>query len=55
MKKEELQKFVDSFHTMTSILSVERTTDGGIGTIRIEADVLMYEDKKAHYAKRDGR
>ena len=36
MKKEELQKFVDSFRAMTSILSVEKTTDGSIGTIRIE-------------------
>ena len=42
MKKEELQKFVDSFHTMTSILSVERTTDGSIGTIRIEAGNELY-------------
>ena len=42
MKKEELQKFVDSFHTMTSILSVEKTTDGSIGTIRIEAGNALY-------------
>ena len=42
MKKEELQKFVDSFHTMTSILSVEKTTDGSIGTIRIEAGNELY-------------
>lgn len=42
MKKEELQKFVDSFHTMTSILSVEKTNDGSIGTIRIEAGNELY-------------
>ena len=42
MKKEELQKFVDSFHTMTSILSVENTSDGSIGTIRIEAGNELY-------------
>lgn len=42
MKKEELKKFVDSFCTMTSILSVERTTDGSIGTIRIEAGNEQY-------------
>jgi diguanylate cyclase (GGDEF)-like protein len=33
----DLQKFVDKFHTMTSILSVEKRDDGKIGTIRIEA------------------
>ena len=42
MKKEELQKFVDSFHTMTSILSVEKRDDGGIGTIRIEVGNELY-------------
>ena len=42
MKKEELQKFVDSFRAMTSILSVEKTTDGSIGTIRIEAANPQY-------------
>ena len=42
MKKEELQKFVDSFHTMTSILSVEKRGDGGIGTIRIEVGNELY-------------
>ena len=42
MKKKELQKFVDSFHTMTSILSVEKTNDGSIGTIRIEAGNELY-------------
>jgi diguanylate cyclase (GGDEF)-like protein len=36
MKKEDLQKFVNSFRAMTSILSVEKTTDGSIGTIRVE-------------------
>ena len=42
MKKEELQKFVESFPTMTSILSVEKRTDGSIGTIRIEAGNQIY-------------
>ena len=42
MKKEELQKFVESFPTMTSILSVEKTTDGSIGTIRVEAGNQIY-------------
>ena len=42
MKKEELQKFVESFPTMTSILSVEKRTDGSIGTIRIEAANPQY-------------
>lgn len=42
MKKEELQKFVDSFRAMTSVLSVEKTTDGSIGTIRIEAGNPAY-------------
>ena len=42
MKKEELQKFVDSFHTMTCILSVEKTNDGSIGTICIEAGNELY-------------
>ena len=42
MKKEELQKFVESFPTMTSILSVEKTTDSSIGTIRIEAGNQIY-------------
>lgn len=42
MKKEELQKFVESFPTMTSILSVEKTTDGNIGTIRVEAGNQIY-------------
>ena len=42
MKKEELQKFVDSFRAMTSILSVEKTTDGSIGTIRVEVANPQY-------------
>ena len=42
IKTEELQKFVDSFHTMTSILSVEKRTDEQIGTIRIEAGNELY-------------
>lgn len=42
MKKEELQKFVDSFRATTSILSVEKTADGSIGTIRIEAGNQLY-------------
>lgn len=42
MKKEELQNFVESFPTMSSILSVEKTTDGSIGTIRIEAGNQAY-------------
>ena len=42
MKKEELQKFVESFPTMTSILSVEKRADGNIGTIRIEAGNQIY-------------
>ena len=42
MKKEELQKFVESFPTMTSILSVEKRADGSIGTIRIEAGNQIY-------------
>ena len=42
MKKEELQKFVDSFRAITSVLSVEKTTDGSIGTIRIEAANPQY-------------
>ena len=42
MKKEELQKFVESFPTITSILSVEKRTDGNIGTIRIEAGNQIY-------------
>ena len=42
MKKEELQKFVESFPTMTSILSVEKTSDGSIGTIRVEAGNEIY-------------
>lgn len=42
MKKEELQNFVESFPTMSSILSVEKTADGSIGTIRIEAGNQAY-------------
>ena len=42
MKKEELQQFVESFHTMTSILSVEKRNDEQIGTIRIEAGNKLY-------------
>lgn len=42
MKKEELQKFIESFPTMSSILSVEKTADGSIGTIRIEAGNQIY-------------
>ena len=42
MKKEELQKFVESFPTLSSILSVEKTADGSIGTIRIEAGNQIY-------------
>ena len=38
----DLQKFVDSFNNMTSILSVEKRTDGKIGTIRIEAANQLY-------------
>lgn len=38
----DLQKFVDNFHTMTSILSVEKRDDGRIGTIRIEAANDLY-------------
>ena len=42
MKKEELQNFVNSFRAITSVLSVEKTTDGSIGTIRIEAANPQY-------------
>lgn len=38
----DLQKFVDNFHTMTSILSVEKRDDDRIGTIRIEAANDLY-------------
>ena len=38
----DLQKFVDKFHTMTSILSVEKRDDNRIGTIRIEAANDLY-------------
>ena len=38
----DLQKFVDKFHTMTSILSVEKRDDDRIGTIRIEAGNDLY-------------
>ena len=38
----DLQKFVDNFHTMTSILSVEKRDDDSIGTIRIEAANDLY-------------
>lgn len=38
----DLQKFVDNFHTMTSILSVEKRDDERIGTIRIEAANDLY-------------
>ena len=42
MKKEELQQFVESFPTMTSILSVEKRADEKIGTIRIEVANRAY-------------
>ena len=48
MKKDELQKFVDSFHSMTSILSVEKRTDEQIGTIRIEAGNDLYVKSMEH-------
>lgn len=38
----DLQNIVDKFHTMTSILSVEKRDDGKIGTIRIEAANDLY-------------
>ena len=38
----DLQKIADSFHTMTSILSVEKRNDDRIGTIRIEAGNELY-------------
>ena len=38
----DLQKFVDNFHTMTSILSVEKRDDDRIGTIRIESANDLY-------------
>ena len=38
----DLQKFVDNFHTMTSILSVEKRDEDRIGTIRIEAANDLY-------------
>ena len=38
----DLQKFVDSFNIMTGILSVEKRTDGKIGTIRVEAGNKQY-------------
>lgn len=38
----DLQKIVDSFHTMTSIISVEKRNDDRIGTIRIEAGNELY-------------
>lgn len=48
MKKEDLQKFVDSFRAMTSILSVEKTTDGSIGTIRVELANPQYVASMEH-------
>lgn len=38
----DLQEFVNKFHTMTSILSVEKRDDDKIGTIRIEAANNLY-------------
>ena len=38
----DLQKIANSFHTMTSILSVEKRNDDRIGTIRIEAGNDLY-------------
>lgn len=38
----DLQKLVDSFHTMTCIVSVEKLPDGKAGTIRIEAGNERY-------------
>jgi diguanylate cyclase (GGDEF)-like protein len=38
----DLQNIVDKFHTMTSIVSVEKRDDGKIGTIRIEAANDLY-------------
>ena len=38
----DIQKFVDSIHTMTSIISVEKRDDDRIGTIRIEAGNAPY-------------
>ncbi len=48
MKKEDLQKFVNSFRAMTSILSVEKTTDGSIGTIRVEVANPQYVASMEH-------
>lgn len=38
----DLQTIVDKFHTMTSIISVEKRDDDKIGTIRIEAGNELY-------------
>lgn len=38
----DLQTIVDKFHTMTSIVSVEKRDDDKIGTIRIEAGNELY-------------
>lgn len=48
MKKEDLQKFVNSFRAMTSILSIEKTTDGSIGTIRVELANPQYVASMEH-------
>lgn len=44
----DFQKIADSYHTMTCILSVEKTDDGGYGEIRIVAGNKMYIDIIEH-------